>query len=224
MASIDSLMGFLENSREEFFRYEKMLDDLYAGAEGFRNLGILRKEKLTAKGSADHDRGKIVIGDLTGTMSGREFYDLLLEKYGICAEMATKRYVVLMTSVADTKQGFERLGDALRDIDDHIIPAGGAEKKDGTEIRSSFPVMGFYENNMKDALFARAELVPAKQAAGRIARDMITVYPPGIPVTIPGLEISADAVDTITDAEENGLEITGLEDGKVAVIWERSST
>ena len=48
--------------------------------------------------------------------------------------------------------------------------------------------------------------------------------PPGIPLAIPGRIISGEAADKILSALENGLEVTGLADKEIAVLWERSST
>jgi arginine/lysine/ornithine decarboxylase len=38
----------------------------------------------------------------------------------------------------------------------------------------------------RDAFFARTEQVPTDQAVGRIAAEMLTPYPPGIPAAVPG--------------------------------------
>lgn len=38
----------------------------------------------------------------------------------------------------------------------------------------------------RDAFFGPAENVPVGEAAGRIAAEMITPYPPGIPAVLPG--------------------------------------
>ena len=93
-------------------------------------------------------------------------------------------------------------------------------------VISASPGICSYENRMKEALFTdETESIPVELAEGRIAKDLVTVYPPGIPVTIPGNVITAEAVDTILAARKNDLEITGLNgDEEINVIWERSFT
>ena len=82
-----------------------------------------------------------------------------------------------------------------------------------------------YENKMKAALFEEdCDFIPIELAEGRIARDFVTVYPPGIPVLVPGQMITGDDVDVLLKAKEQTLKITGLNNGEVAVIWEKSST
>lgn len=45
----------------------------------------------------------------------------------------------------------------------------------------------------RDAFFGKTEMVPADRAAGRIAAEQITPYPPGIPAVVPGERLN-DAV------------------------------
>src|SRR5205807_94218 len=50
----------------------------------------------------------------------------------------------------------------------------------------------------RDAFFGPAEQVPAAQAVGRIAAEMASPYPPGVPVLAPGELITAEVVDYLT--------------------------
>ena len=69
---------------------------------------------------------------------------------------------------------------------------------------------------------ARQEL--SKKYLEIIAKDMVAVYPPGIPVTVPGDVIGSEDVETLLSAIKCGLEIKGLKDKEIAVLWEKSST
>ena len=121
MSSIDSMTELLEKQGEELFSsYMKRLEDFYKEAENYNSLSILTKEKLCAGGSKDHDRGRIVITDKTGTYSGHRLSDILLKKYGLCAEKSEDTNVLLITTVADTDEGFERLTKALTEIDKEL--------------------------------------------------------------------------------------------------------
>ena len=224
MASIDSMTALLERHREELFdAYKVRLDDFYSKAEKFNNLTVLTKNRLSVSGSWDHDRGKIVVRDRTASYTGGMISRLLYEKYNICAEMATKEYVILMTSIADSDEAFNRLYEALSSIDKTIDPACGNGTFKCKEINTG-RTAGYLCGNMKEAMFSQAESVPARSAIGRIAAGFVSVYPPGIPELIPGEEITSETVDKIMDAAENGLEVIGLTDGEISVLWEKSST
>ena len=46
----------------------------------------------------------------------------------------------------------------------------------------------------REAFFAGEEAVPLTAAAGRIAAEAITPYPPGIPLVMPGERLSDDVL------------------------------
>ena len=249
MASIDSMTDLVSRRKEELFAaYDERLNDFYEKAEELECLSVLRRENLTAAGSYDHDKGKIVIKDMTGTYSGKELFKVLCDEYGIMPEMASDEHVLLMTAIADTDEGFRKLEDALSAIDAHLsgqkiapkargfikriydrtigkIAAAAVMKampeENGSSDRNS---IRFCEGSMKAALFEdNAELIPPELAEGRIAKDTVIIYPPGTPVTVPGCRIDGGAVDRILQAGKNGLEVIGLKDGEIAVLWEKSS-
>lgn len=78
--------------------------------------------------SPQTDPGKLLIR-CTPYMSGPELYDLLREKYHLQPEMKTPDAVLLMTSVNDTDEGFERLSKALLEIDAKLEEAPGGLPK-----------------------------------------------------------------------------------------------
>ncbi len=57
----------------------------------------------------------------------------------------------------------------------------------------------------REAFFAAAEQVPAEQAVGRIAAEMISPYPPGVPVVAPGEVITAEIVDYLRSGVAHGF-------------------
>lgn len=63
------------------------------------------------------------------------------------------------------------------------------------------------ENAMtpRDAFFARVEQVPVAEAVGRIAAELVSPYPPGVPVVAPGEVISQEAVDYLTTGVRAGM-------------------
>ncbi len=225
MASIDNMTHLLEEHGKKLFdAYAGRLDDLYRKVGTLENISVLRKDLLATSGSSDHDAGRIVIGDATGKLSGKELYDILSEQYGTVAEMAATDHVILISTIADTDEGFMRLAEALKSIDAMIgnRPKASGKKKREAGIGSAHLPDGI---DMKKALFCEdTETVRIEDAEGRTAVDTVTVYPPGIPVVIPGEVISADALNMIHKAQENGLRITGLKDKEITVKWERSST
>ena len=70
----------------------------------------------------------------------------------------------------------------------------------------------------RDAFYAATEVVPFKESAGRIIAEFIYVYPPGIPILLPGEVISQTNIDYIVDHVEVGLPVKGPEDRSIQFV------
>ncbi len=57
----------------------------------------------------------------------------------------------------------------------------------------------------RDAFFGPAEDVPAEKADGRIAAEMITPYPPGIPAVLPGERLTEPVLRYLRTGLEAGM-------------------
>jgi len=64
----------------------------------------------------------------------------------------------------------------------------------------------------RDAYFGPVEQVPAHEAVGRIAAEVVSPYPPGVPVLTPGEVVSAAAVAYLTSGAEAGMLIPDAAD------------
>ena len=57
----------------------------------------------------------------------------------------------------------------------------------------------------REAFFGPTEMVPAAEAAGRIAAEQITPYPPGIPAVVPGERLNDAIIDYLRSGVEAGM-------------------
>lgn len=62
------------------------------------------------------------------------------------------------------------------------------------------------------------EEIPFDKAAGRLAGDYVTVYPPGIPQLVPGERIRAEQVIYLRRCMKAGLTVYGITDGYIKVL------
>ncbi|MCW2928844.1 MAG: ornithine decarboxylase [Thermoleophilia bacterium] len=70
----------------------------------------------------------------------------------------------------------------------------------------------------RDAFFAQTEDVPWDQADGRIAADLVTPYPPGVPVLAPGQRITAPIVEYLQMVVAAGGLMEGTTDPSLATF------
>ncbi|MCL2153402.1 MAG: aminotransferase class I/II-fold pyridoxal phosphate-dependent enzyme [Oscillospiraceae bacterium] len=123
MASIDSCLRLLASEKDELFgNYARNLDRFRYDIQNLKNLYVpFGKPKSSNPGFFDFDPGKIIIVTKNTSLNGFMLADLLRNKYMIEPELATADYVVAMTSVCDSSEGFSKLANALVEIDRSTI-------------------------------------------------------------------------------------------------------
>ena len=138
-------------------------------------------------------------------MTGKELYEELLHTYKIQMEMVSKDYVLGMTSIADRQEGFDRLLTALREID------GRLKKEIITDSIMEFEppeaVM-----SCEEALNAPLKEVLLSNSEGFISGEYVYLYPPGIPLLVPGERIKKELLKQIISCRKQGLSLQGLTD------------
>ena len=116
-----------------------------------------------------------------------------------------------MTSIMDSKEGFERLKKALLEIDKTL--------KDGEII---VPIKSGNTTIKKMELWEAKNLpsleIQLNKAKGKISGSMVCLYPPGSPVVLPGEELTEDKIKIIEDALKEGIHVTGLNNGLISVV------
>lgn len=230
MASIDSCIGMLETQREELFMpYAKNLKWLRAKLSGLERLELIRAER--------HDPSKLVISAGSTGLTGRRLYQVLREKYHLQMEMAAGEYVLAMTSVGDTPDGFRRLARALEEIDREGLPEplphmpdGAARKADSREgmgrrsenrfrnipclpapdvVYNSSEIEGMMEH-FRESGEGRVEACLWRDSVGAVSVEYAYLYPPGIPLIVPGERVSQEAVDVLQWYYKMGFSIEGM--------------
>ncbi len=60
---------------------------------------------------------------------------------------------------------------------------------------------------MRDAYFAKTEMIDAAKAEGRISADLIAPYPPGVAVVAPGEILTDQILHGLKASKEAGVRI-----------------
>lgn len=68
------------------------------------------------------------------------------------------------------------------------------------------------------AVRSRSERVALTDSIGRVAADLVELYPPGIPVLAPGWRITEAAIDALTNARGAGAHLVPNDVTSVAVL------
>lgn len=70
----------------------------------------------------------------------------------------------------------------------------------------------------RDAFFGRTEQVSWREADGRIAAEMLTPYPPGIPAALPGERLTGDVLRYLRSGVDAGTVVPDAVDTDVTSI------
>lgn len=210
MASMEEAIELASQGRDKYDRFVSLWCKMLEQLKGCQNIRVLPEDYAECQ-EKRQDIGKLVLSVETTGLSGQAFYDILLNRYHLQMEMACESYVLAMFTLADTQEGYERLVQAVLEIDAELTRA---PMKQATNL--PLPVLekavAFYE-----AWDAEKEAVLPEMAEGRIAGEFVNLYPPGVPLVVPGERLTAELIQQIEAYVKEGLNVQGLE--KDARIW-----
>ena len=161
------------------------------------------------------DIGKLVISVKGTSLTGKQLYDLLLKKYHLQVEMAADSYVLAMFTLGDSPEGYARLEAALLEIDGEMAadPSVIPEKKEIEPANTSvsgkeIPVACL---RLAQAWDREKEVLALEDSPGRLAGEFVNLYPPGIPLLVPGERITRELCSNLICLLQQGLPVQGIE-------------
>ncbi|MFH9613564.1 aminotransferase class I/II-fold pyridoxal phosphate-dependent enzyme [Streptomyces pratensis] len=218
---------------------------LYAGIDGWRRQMALDGHDLlsraldltaTVRGHIEEIEGMHVNGrdDFCGPGAAAEFdplpviidisamgttgyraADWLRRHHHVDMHLVDHRRISAQFTHADDEDTAERLLTALRDLAGHVHtlhPAPQVDVPTPAELRPDQVLLP------RDAYFARTQDVPAEKAVGRIAAEMLTPYPPGIPAVLPGERITEPLLRYLRSGVEAGMNVPDPADPTLGTI------
>ncbi len=200
LSSADSCIDFMhsENGQRLFDNYWTMLTEFRKKVKGY----ILDSDIIGKKDIFDLDPSRLVI------FGGREAAEAI-RKQNVELEMENVLYSVAISSVGDTQEGFDRLLKAF----EACSPSAKQELKGNLGIVQPKIILTPKEAETKDS-----KRIPLNTAVGRICKEAVYIYPPGIPAVNKGEEITPKALELINAYIERGLKVVGIESGLIKVI------
>lgn len=222
IASLD--VARKQMSMEGFTLLQETLDLAERLRESINATGIFRvleledmqAEVLTGDGLL-LDPSKVTI-DISRTGMSADAVQLeLFEKYNIQVEKTTFNTITLLLTIGTTLGKAMRLENALK-----RMAIGRGKDADQTPLTAPppLPAAGTIKRLPRDVFFEKGLLTQLldtnasvnEALIGAISADQITPYPPGIPVLVPGQEISREVLDYLRSIllSQRHIEVHGL--------------
>lgn len=215
-------LASLDVARKQiYFNGKKELDNVlelsqYAKEEINKIDGVklLDKAYFQAKGTFDYDETKLLISIADLGKPGYWFYNVLKDRFDIQIELGETYVILAILAIGTVKRDIDRLVEALKILSSELYD--GNKKVPYPKFRYNFPVM---QVRPRVAFHAPKKFVHIDDAIGEICGESIMIYPPGIPLVIPGEIIDSNVVDMFNFYLENGFSIlTEQEDETVKIV------
>lgn len=212
MAGMERCIRLLsERGSELFCSYFSFLKEFYQKTNDFAKIHVMKRQDFTENEIFALDMSKILISVKNTNLTGKDLSKRLLDAYHLQMEMFSGFYVLGMTSIMDTKAGFFRLLKALEEIDGQIM---FTEEKEDEKAALIHMLYAPKKKNLElyEAMGLPVTKIPLEKAEGKISGSMVSLYPPGIPILLPGEYIEADFIKNISKCIEMQLNLQGIAD------------
>ena len=181
------------------------------------------EELIGRPGVFAFDPTKITITVKNLGYTGYEAEEILRRRYNVQCELADLFNTLALFTIGTTPESAERLVHGVRELAredrpiDVFSPSGVLERRlrTGTYALPKIPPVRM---NPRDAFLAPTESVQFRESAGRICAEVITPYPPGIPVLSPGEEITPEVIDYLRLELRAGVRMQGPYDSELRTV------
>lgn len=174
-----------------------------AALEGFSVLSMTKDRSTLGMFALDPTRVTVLLPE---TMSGYDLDEHLIDMFGTYAELPAFRHITLIFTPGNSQADVDTLVTSL------AVFAATAKETPRQAMPASPPSMSKRPVSVlspRDAFFSRTETVAIANAVGRVSADTLCPYPPGIPLLIPGEEISSECIDYLHAVLAAGGSVSG---------------
>lgn len=201
------LLASIDAARDHMVTYgsEELLHAMELASQLRQQLieipGIYVRDEAYFKllGSHGFDATKVVI-DVSGLgCTGFQIYRELKDEFDVQLELAETNVILAIISFATTPYHIDQLLQALSVLSKRHY--GMHPPLEITQFRYEFPPQLV---RPREAFHAPKEFLHLDECVGEICAEMVMIYPPGIPLLIPGELITKTVISTLRYYEQAG--------------------
>ncbi|MFF3849201.1 aminotransferase class I/II-fold pyridoxal phosphate-dependent enzyme [Streptomyces sp. NPDC002328] len=179
--------------------------EVRAAVDQIDGMHVNDREDFCGPGRADDFDPLPGVIDVSGLgISGFQAADWLHENRAVDMHLTDHRRIGAQITHGDDRATTGELLAALKDLAraaSGMRPAPPMEVPQPAELRLAQALLP------RDAFFGPAEHVPLKAAAGRVAAEMVTPYPPGNPAVLPGERLTEPVLRYLSSGREAGMNL-----------------
>ena len=199
LASLDSGRKFLvfkgarlvnkarEYAKEAYERINKI--------PGFRCLG---REYFQATGIYDYDKTKVVVEVDGLTINGFEVFRILKDKLHVQPELSETYALLFLFGIGLKHEYVDRMVEALQKISDEYYDPNTTYVDH--HYSENFPKIIM---SPQQAYQSKMKTIKLEDCEGQVSKEAIMVYPPGIPIIVPGEVFDKNVISAIKYYKES---------------------
>lgn len=192
----------------------KLANSIRRRINEIEHLYCVGEEILESEAAFDYDPTKLIISVKDLGLTGFDVEIWLREKHNIEVELSDLYNILCIITFGDTDNEAELLVNALKEL----AAEYGACASKIKQVEVLLPEIPILALTPRDAFYAETEIIPFEESEGRIIAEFIMVYPPGIPIIIPGEIITKENLHYIKENMAAGLPVQGPEDDDLTTI------
>lgn len=208
MSAIEKCLEFCENA-SAFDEYIKRLNSFNEKCKSLKKIKVLcyGNDEVKNHRFFDFDISKITVSVRGLDINGTQLAEILRNDFKIEPEMVCSDYVLLISTVCDTDEGFARLINALQIIDSKC----SVKELNACRYSITMPKIAVKpcECSGKDGEFCLLE-----HSIDKISLEYVWAYPPGIPIIAKGEIITQDIANIIIAQIASGINVCSTK-GKI---------
>lgn len=208
MSSIEKCLDFCKNTKT-FDEYIKRLNSFNEKCKNLKKIKVLcyGNDEVKNHRFFDFDISKITVSVRGLDINGTQLAEILRNDFKIEPEMVCSDYVLLISTVCDTDEGFARLINALQIIDSKC----SVKELNACRYSITIPKIAVKpcECSGKDGEFCLLE-----HSIDKISLEYVWAYPPGIPIIAKGEIITQDIANIIIAQIASGINVCSTK-GKI---------
>ncbi|MDI6641814.1 MAG: aminotransferase class I/II-fold pyridoxal phosphate-dependent enzyme [Elusimicrobiota bacterium] len=198
---------------------EKMLEKVIRNAEFARkrinqlqNFFCITRKEIQAR-QYDMDVTKLTINVTRTGLTGYQIEDILSKEYNIQVDCADLFNLIAIMGIGSDRSDVDKLLKALEEIDRKYH---GEEKNWILDLPSLSTEMVMLP---RDVFFSyKTKRVALNKACGHICAQVLTPYPPGIPVLVPGERITKEICEYLSFLSTKDIRVSGQETDELKTI------
>ncbi|MBS4193842.1 aminotransferase class I/II-fold pyridoxal phosphate-dependent enzyme [Lederbergia citri] len=215
LASLDTARRRLAiEGRDLIGRAISLAESIRKKVNTIPHLSCPGKDILESDAVFDYDPTKLIISVKDLGINGYEAEKWLRNEYQIEVELSDLYNILCIITPGDSEVEAAVLIEALEKLSEQFGKVDDVANHHNV-ILPDIPLLAM---SPRDAFYSETETVPLGESAGRISAEFIMVYPPGIPIFIPGEIITEENLLYIRKNTEVGLPVQGLEDETLKTI------